>query len=234
MSIKVMSRVWEMDLPAKDKLILLALADCANDEGTAWPSVATLARKCGCDQRTIQRNLRDLEKVGAFRREEVPGKGCKYHFTPLTNRHPRQNDGATKTPKTPGKLPPKPSRTIGLSNDKPREARLRPLPADWGPVLTTRSQKIVDGWPPGMFEAELNKFRDHAADKGRTSKDWQAAFRKWIDNAEQWKPKNDRPRSPNDRPTTRQIGERVAARLAAGGGGPAYGLPQLGSSGGHG
>jgi hypothetical protein len=82
MSVRVMSAVWAMDLPAKDKLVLLALADCANDEGIAWPSIATLARKCGCDERTIQRNLRGSELAGIIRREEVPGRGNRYHFNP--------------------------------------------------------------------------------------------------------------------------------------------------------
>jgi len=119
-----MTSVWDMDIPAKQKLVLLALADCANDEGLAWPSIATLARKCGCDERTIQRNLRDIEKTGAIRREEVKGKGCKYRFGPPAKRHPRQNDGAANRPKTPGKLPPKPSGTVnGLSNDKPKRVR---------------------------------------------------------------------------------------------------------------
>lgn len=65
------------------------------------------------------------------------------------------------------------------------------LPDDWQPVLTASAQRIVDGWPPGRFEQELAAFRDYAADKGRTSKDWQAAFRTWLTNAERWT-KNDR------------------------------------------
>ena len=80
MSIRVMTAVWDMDLPAKQKLVALALADCANDEGEAWPSIATLARKCGCDRRTVQRNLREIEKLGFLTRKEVPNKGCKYFF----------------------------------------------------------------------------------------------------------------------------------------------------------
>lgn len=121
-----MTQVWAMELPAKQKLILLALADCANDEGLAWPSIATIARKCGCDERTVQRNLRDLETAGKIARQEVPGKGCKYRFKGATNRHPRQNDGATNRPKTPGKLPPKPSGTVtDLSNDKSKRAPVR-------------------------------------------------------------------------------------------------------------
>ncbi len=41
MSIKIMTAVWNLDLPDSEKLALLALADCANDEGLCWPSMAT-------------------------------------------------------------------------------------------------------------------------------------------------------------------------------------------------
>lgn len=61
------------------------------------------------------------------------------------------------------------------------------LPDDWEPVLTPAAQAVVDGWPPGELPRQLASFRDHAADKGRTSKDWQAAFRTWITNAEGWR-----------------------------------------------
>lgn len=59
------------------------------------------------------------------------------------------------------------------------------MPDDWQPILTARVQQIVDGWPPGKIERELRRFRDHASDKGRTSKDWQAAFRTWIEKADE-------------------------------------------------
>lgn len=69
---------------------------------------------------------------------------------------------------------------------------MRPMPDGWEPVLTPAAQKIVDDWPPSMFDQQLAAFRDHAADKGRTSKDWQAAFRTWVANANKWKPNNER------------------------------------------
>lgn len=73
----------------------------------------------------------------------------------------------------------------------PRERKIaRSLPADWFPILTPAAQRIVDGWPPGRFEQVLAAFRDHAADKGRTSKDWQAAFRTWLTNDNKWNPPN--------------------------------------------
>jgi uncharacterized protein YdaU (DUF1376 family) len=72
------------------------------------------------------------------------------------------------------------------------------LPADWQPVLTPKAQATVAAWPAGMLERELTKFRNHAADKGRLSKDWQAAFRTWIDNADDWN-RNDRNRTTDRR-----------------------------------
>lgn len=94
-------------------------------------------------------------------------------------------------------LPPKPRRGISL-------------PDDWEPCLTPASQRIVDGWPPGRLDDELAKFRDYAADKGRTSKDWQAAFRTWITNSEKWNPTHGQPKQPNQRGGS----NRDAAQLA--------------------
>lgn len=44
MSIKLMSLVWDLDLPPGDKLVLLALADQANDEEVDADVRALLAR----------------------------------------------------------------------------------------------------------------------------------------------------------------------------------------------
>jgi hypothetical protein len=63
MSVKMMAAVWELDLPRTRKLVLLAVADHASDDGFAYPSVARLAWKCGYSERSIQRELRELEKA---------------------------------------------------------------------------------------------------------------------------------------------------------------------------
>lgn len=102
-----------------------------------------------------------------------------------------------------------------------RSAPMRDLPADWRPNLTPAAQRVVDGWPPGKLEREVGAFRDHAADKGRKSKDWQAAFRKWIENADKWMPRNDRPTASNDtitNPMVRAVARAQAARAGPGGG----------------
>lgn len=66
-------------------------------------------------------------------------------------------------------------------------SRATSITADFAPVLTPDAQKTVDGWPPGMLERELAQFRDRAVAEGKTYRDWQAAFRTWIANAEKWR-----------------------------------------------
>lgn len=64
MSIRLMSEVWQTKLPTIEKMVLLVIADHANDEGTeAWPSQATMARKASLSIRTIQRAVNSLVKT---------------------------------------------------------------------------------------------------------------------------------------------------------------------------
>jgi len=39
-----MNWAWRQGLPPTPKLVLMALADAADDHGVCWPSVTTLAR----------------------------------------------------------------------------------------------------------------------------------------------------------------------------------------------
>lgn len=62
MSVRVMSQVWQLDLPATLKLVLLRLGDHADDDGrNAYPSVGSLAEACSLTRRGVQKVLRDLE-----------------------------------------------------------------------------------------------------------------------------------------------------------------------------
>ena len=65
MSIKIMNAVWA-DGPEDHAglLVLLAMADIADDAGKLWPSVATIAAKARMSERNARRVIRALEVDG--------------------------------------------------------------------------------------------------------------------------------------------------------------------------
>ena len=74
MSIMVMSHVWEnAPVEAGSLLVLLALADHADDSGHCWPSVRRLAEKARLSRRHTQRVLRELETDGLIICEQGSG-----------------------------------------------------------------------------------------------------------------------------------------------------------------
>ena len=60
MSIAAMNWAWRQCVPSTPKLVLLALADAADDEGRCWPSVATLSIKASASTRTVRRAIQIL------------------------------------------------------------------------------------------------------------------------------------------------------------------------------
>ena len=82
MSILQMVYAWKVqDISGTDKLVLLALADWANDQGLCWPSLDTLAGKSSLNVRTVSNAIKRLEQGGFIRRETEVGKGTKYWLT---------------------------------------------------------------------------------------------------------------------------------------------------------
>lgn len=92
-----MTRVWSSEEPteANERLLLLAIADAANEEGICWPSVKALARKCGVQPHTARKNLARLVEQGFIERVERPGRSNVYRL-----RIPAPED--TRSPTPPG------------------------------------------------------------------------------------------------------------------------------------
>ena len=67
---------------------MLALADCANDQGICWPSTQTLAKKACMDVRTVLRGLKALEQAQwlkiARRSHEHKGNTYELNLAMLT------------------------------------------------------------------------------------------------------------------------------------------------------
>lgn len=68
---------WSFNVPLRGlalKGVLNALADHADPQGRCWPSIERLARYAGCDAKTARKALRDLETLGALKRQTRPGR----------------------------------------------------------------------------------------------------------------------------------------------------------------
>jgi hypothetical protein len=88
-----MTEVWDSS-PAKGStlLLLLALADNANDQRVAWPAIETLAKKTRQTTTTVRNQLRKLEAGGLIAREERPGRSSIYRvLTPPESLTPSAN-----------------------------------------------------------------------------------------------------------------------------------------------
>jgi hypothetical protein len=78
MSIAVMTAVWQRLDVVEELVLALALADWADDDGTnIFPSVELLQHKTRKSRRTVQRQLRALERVGWLELVS-PRKGGQY------------------------------------------------------------------------------------------------------------------------------------------------------------
>lgn len=64
MSIKAMNWVWEIRLQPAVKLVLLKLADRANDDGECWPGQASIAAACDMSERSVMRHIASMERAG--------------------------------------------------------------------------------------------------------------------------------------------------------------------------
>ena len=64
MAIKLMTLVWETNLPQTEKMVLLALADHANDDGICWPKQQQLTVRCSMSERTVRRVIGSLVETG--------------------------------------------------------------------------------------------------------------------------------------------------------------------------
>lgn len=51
------------------KLVLIKLADNANDEGECWPSYQHIADQCEVSRSTVKSHIRALEDMGLLKRE---------------------------------------------------------------------------------------------------------------------------------------------------------------------
>lgn len=115
MSVRVSSWVWQHSGAAgNDLLLLLALADVADDNGRCWPSVAHLADKTKLSRATVQRRMKALREAGKIVTRGQRGTSNVYGIvldvpqdeapTPPQNEAPDQPQSDAPLPQSEGGL----------------------------------------------------------------------------------------------------------------------------------
>ena len=175
-----MTDVWRLPLQATRKMVLLALADNANDEGSdCWPSIGKLVEKCSMSERAVQGHLAALEEDGYIKRHERLGRSNKFtiHVDRIRLEILQKFKASAKTPAEfsppadvdklpPQNLHPSPSNLRGIhtpAESAPPQS-LHPTPAGSAPITTrepslkttTTSSDAIESCCGGDFMEELH------------------------------------------------------------------------------
>lgn len=132
-----------------DKLVLLALADNANDQGECYPSISKIASKCEMSRRTALYSINRLAEAGHVSKQTKPGRNSVYIV------HPTSANGA-------------PVQTVHQckddtsANGAPTSANGAPLSPPYKPPLSENRHKpsrrkpetVTDEPPPSNLNVE--------------------------------------------------------------------------------
>lgn len=77
-----MTEAWRADLPTGRKMVLLSLCDNASDQGECYPSIESIAKRCGMTDRSVYNHLAELEKLGMLVRQDRHGRSNLYRLNP--------------------------------------------------------------------------------------------------------------------------------------------------------
>ena len=236
MSIAAMSCALALrGVTSSEKLLLLALANYADENMRCWPSQKRLAEDTCLSDRTIRTLMTELEAremLSRTQRQRPDGSRSTdiitLHFAGKVEA--QISGGAEVTSGGVGKpLPGGGEVTSALTTfepspnhqDEPSERaspaptekrRSRMCPSDWMPSAADLSVGDGEGLTPGEIERELAKFRDHEFRDPHSQ--WSATFRKWLRTAAERKPRHERPN--RNEPTTGRAAFRgILAEMVA-------------------
>jgi hypothetical protein len=128
-SFKVTNWVWSRSESRNGaRLVMLALADRADDNGCAWPSIDDLAERTKLSPRAVQKGITSLVELGELEVENGGGRhrSNRYRIIPkpctsdgVTAQEPRTSDGVSTT-ETPNFAPETPNFEAETPNFAPR------------------------------------------------------------------------------------------------------------------
>ncbi|ECS7684524.1 helix-turn-helix domain-containing protein [Salmonella enterica subsp. enterica serovar Mbandaka] len=160
------------------KLVLIKLADNANDEGECWPSYQHIADQCEVSRSTVKSHIRALEDMGLLKREfrrkgELNQSNVFYLTLDNAQQIPPESGGAGAAPRTYHSFEPV---------KEPLERKKKPssMPEGFSPPAS--HQKMAEEFGISLQD-EFDKFTDHHLSKGSKFIDWNRALNTWLRNA---------------------------------------------------
>lgn len=87
MSLDATRWAWQQKVTPMQKLVLLSLADRADEYHRCFPSTARLISDTGCHRTTVFESIQALEELGVLVVQRVIGKGNIFTLIGVTNRH---------------------------------------------------------------------------------------------------------------------------------------------------
>jgi len=79
-----MNRIWYSENPGLEdpvlRIVLISLADNANDHGYCFPSLETIRKRCGCKLRTVQNKINVAIKIGVLKKRTRKDASNEYFF----------------------------------------------------------------------------------------------------------------------------------------------------------
>lgn len=198
------------------KAVLVLMADKASDDGSGiWASKQRMADEIGASKQTVIATIKSLTVDGLIsergQRRCPNGYTIEYAINiralralPLVKSHEDdQSEDLTGQVASPVNLPdptgqpPLPDQSEDLTQtllnppepSKKQTKRAHIIPDDWRPLGFSDDSKcsgIINGWPPGELEMQIEHFTSHHRGKGNRFVDWQDAWKTWILNSRKW------------------------------------------------
>ncbi|EIH3227199.1 helix-turn-helix domain-containing protein [Salmonella enterica] len=182
------------------KLVLIKLADNANDEGECWPSYQHIADQCEVSRSTVKSHIRALEDMGLLKREfrrkgELNQSNVFYLTLDNAQQIPPESGGAGADRGGAGANRGGAGADLGGGAGadprtyhsfepvkEPLERKKKPSSMPEGFSPSASHQKMAEEFGISLQD-EFDKFTDHHLSKGSKFIDWSRALNTWLRNA---------------------------------------------------
>lgn len=182
------------------KLVLIKLADNANDNGECWPSYQHIADQCEVSRSTVKSHIRALEDMGLLKREfrrkgELNQSNVFYLTLDNAQQIQPESGGAGAARGGAGAARGRAGADLGGGAGaaprtyhsfepvkEPLERKKKPSSMPEGFSPSASHQKMAEEFGISLQD-EFDKFTDHHLSKGSKFIDWSRALNTWLRNA---------------------------------------------------